>query len=62
MREKDATLVVRVPAALKERLADIAKADGRKIGGLVTWVLAQFVESRGEPVKQPRKPRRPARR
>jgi hypothetical protein len=57
MREKDATLVVRVPGELKERLAAIAKADGRKIGGLVTWVLTQFAESRHEPAARARKSR-----
>ena len=62
MRTKDATIVVRVPAALKVRLTEIAEGDGRKVGGLVTWVLTQFVESRREPAARTRKPRAAARR
>ena len=43
--EKDATLTFRLPANLKARLDEIARADGRKLGGLVTLVLKTFVEA-----------------
>jgi hypothetical protein len=44
--EKDATLTFRLPKWLKEELTQLARADGRKLGGLVTKVLRDFAEGR----------------
>src|SRR3990167_6492803 len=57
--EKDGSLTFRLPTTLKARLTEIAKADGRKVGGLVTLVLTTFVETHDDRPTARRKRNRP---
>jgi hypothetical protein len=54
--ERDATLIVRLPAALKEALRRAAEADhGRSLSGLAVRALSEWIEANGQKSAAPRR-------
>jgi hypothetical protein len=52
--QKDAAIGFRAPAALKRALEQAAEADHRSLGQLITLVLMEYLERRGEwPPREP---------
>lgn len=50
---KDVQITVRIPERMKVELEEAAEADGRKMAGLVTHVLRQWLDARAAPPIKP---------
>ena len=56
--ERDATLILRLPSAVKDALAQAAKDDLRSMSGMAMRVLSDWLTSNGYLPKQPGPPAR----